>query len=91
MEERTAALRETEREIEQSRQQLTEASEQHNEVQGRFYRLGSEISGKEQAIEHQKSLRQLNRQELAGIEQSLQDAQQVLAADEARSAQLQRR
>jgi chromosome segregation protein len=49
MEERTAALRETEREIEQSRQQLTEASEQHNEVQGRFYRLGSEISGKEQA------------------------------------------
>ncbi len=88
MEERTAALRETEREIEQSRQQLTEASEQHNEVQGRFYRLGSEISGKEQAIEHQKSLRQLNRQELAGIEQSLQDAQQVLAADEARSAQL---
>ncbi|UCH38796.1 MAG: chromosome segregation protein SMC [Gammaproteobacteria bacterium] len=84
MEERMAGLRETEREIEQTRQKLHEASENHNEVQGRYYRLGSDISGKEQAIEHQKNLRQLNRQELASLEQSLEEAQKILATDETR-------
>ncbi|MCP4389476.1 MAG: chromosome segregation protein SMC, partial [Gammaproteobacteria bacterium] len=44
MEERTASLRETEREIEEARQKLTQASEQHNQVQGRYYQLGSDIS-----------------------------------------------
>jgi len=84
MEERTAGLRETEREIEQARQKLTQATEQHNQVQGRFYQLGSDISSKEQAIEHQKNLRQLNLQELAGLERSLQKANKMQADDEAR-------
>jgi chromosome segregation protein len=84
MEERTAGLRETEREIEEARQKLAQASEQHNQVQGRYYQLGSEISGKEQAIEHQKNLRQLNRQELASLEQSLKESHRILADDEAR-------
>jgi len=88
MQERTAALRETERDIEQTRQKLTEASEKHNEVQGRFYRLGSDISGKEQAIEHQKNLRQLNRQEVASLEQSLEEGQEVLGGDEDRLQQI---
>ena len=88
MEKRIAGLRETELEIEQGRQKLTEASEQHNQVQGRFYKLGSEISGKEQAIEHQKSLRQRGRQELAGLEQSLQDAGRILADDGDKLGQL---
>ena len=35
-------------------------------MQGQFYRLGSEISNREQAIEHRKSLREVNRQ--LGIE-----------------------
>ena len=87
-EERTASLRETEREIEQVRQKLATASEQHNQVQGRFYQLGSDISSKEQAIEHQKNLRQLNRQELASLEQSLQEAQKMLADDETRLEEL---
>ena len=84
MEERTAGLRETEREIEEARQKLAQASEQHNQVQGRYYQLGSDISGKEQAIEHQKNLRQLNRQELASLEQSLKESHRILADDEAR-------
>ena len=88
MEKRTAGLRETENEIEQGRQALAEASEQHNQVQGQFYRLGSDISGKEQAIEHQKNLRQRSREELAGLQQSLQEAQKILVDDEARLQQL---
>ncbi len=91
MEKRTAALRETEREIEQVRQQLHEASEAHNQVQGRYYQLGSDISGKEQAIEHQKNLRQLNRQELENLEQSLKEANDNLAADEKRLGELRQR
>ncbi|MDH3635057.1 MAG: chromosome segregation protein SMC [Gammaproteobacteria bacterium] len=88
MEKRTADLRETEREIEQGRQKLAEASEQLNRVQGQFYKLGAEISSKEQAIEHQKNLRQRGRQELDSLEQSLKDAGKVLADDAARLEQL---
>jgi len=88
MEKRTADLRETEREIEQGRQALTLASEQHNQVQGQFYRLGSDISGKEQAIEHQKNLRQRSREELAGLQQSLQEAKKMLGDDGVRLQQL---
>jgi chromosome segregation protein len=88
MEERTAGLRETEREIEQGRQKLAEASEQHNQVQGQFYRLGADISSKEQAIEMQKNLRQHNRQELATLEQSIEEAGKILTTDTERLAQL---
>jgi len=88
MEKRIAGLRETELEIEQGRQKLAEASEQHNQVQGRFYKLGSDISSKEQAIELQKSLQQRSRQELAGLEQSLQDAGKILADDGDKLGQL---
>ena len=88
MEQRTAELRETEREIEQGRQKLTEASEQHNQVQSQFYRLGSDISGKEQAIEHQKNLRQRSHDELTGLQQSLQEAEKMLRDDGERLQQL---
>ncbi len=88
MEQRTADLRETEREIEQGRQKLTEANEQHNQVQSQFYRLGSDISGKEQAIEHQKNLRQRSHDELTGLQQSLQEAEKMLRDDGERLQQL---
>jgi chromosome segregation protein len=88
MEERMAELRETEREIEQGRQKLADASEQHNQVQGQFYRLGADISSKQQAIELQKNLRLHNRQELAGLEQSIEEAGKILATDGDRLAQL---
>ena len=90
LEERTAALRGTEREIEQNRQQLSEAGERHHQVQGRYYQLGSDISGREQAIEHQKNLRQHNRQELTSLRQSIQEADKMLAADDTGLTQLER-
>ena len=88
MEQRNAELRETEREIEQGRQALGEATEAHNKVQGQFYRLGSDISSKEQAIEHHKTMRQRSREELAGLQQSLQEAEKMLGDDSARLEQL---
>jgi len=88
MEERTAALRETEREIEQGRQKLVEANEQHGQVQGQFYRLGADISSKQQTIEMQKNLRRHNRQELASLEQSIEEAGKILTTDGDRLAQL---
>jgi len=81
MEERTAELRGNEREIEDCRQKLAQASEQHNRVQGQFYKLGSDISSKEQSIEHHKNLRQHNHQELENIEQSLQESKTILHSD----------
>ena len=89
MEERNAGLRETEREIEQNRQKLTAAGEKHGQVQGRYYQLGSDIASKEQAIEHQKNMRQHNRQELASLQQSLLDSTRVLNEDREQLTQLQ--
>ena len=88
MEERTAGLRETEREIEQGRQKLVEGNEQHNQVQGQFYRLGADISSKQQTIEMQKNLRRHNRQELASLEQSIEEAGKIMTTDGDRLEQL---
>ena len=88
MEERTAGLRETERQIEQGREKLVEANEAHNQLQGQFYRLGSDVSAKEQAIVHEKNLRQRSREELSGLQQSLQEAEKILAGDGDRLQQL---
>ena len=89
MEERTAGLRQTEREIEQNREQLAEVTEKHGRIQGQFYQLGSDISAKEQAIENQKNMRQHNQQELASLQQSLQESIAILCGDREQLQQLQ--
>jgi len=88
MEERVAAQREVEREIEEVRQRHAEAGENHNQVQAQFYRLGAEISSREQAIEHQRNLREVGRQERDNLEKSLTEAQNLLDSDEARLGQV---
>jgi chromosome segregation protein len=77
-----AECRAVEKQIEDCRQQLIEATDHHNEIQGQYYQLGSDISSSEQSIEHQKNLRQHNLQELENIQQSLQDARQILESDQ---------
>ena len=81
MEERLAQLRKIEKQIEQTREQLVSASEHHNAVQGQFYRLGSEISTQEQAIENQRNIRQHNSEELQNIQQSVKDLQRMIDVD----------
>ncbi len=88
MQEGVAEFRKIEKNIEECRQQLVTATDQHNEIQGQYYQIGSDISGKEQAIEHQKNLRQHNRQELENIQQSLKDSQRMLDSDSHKLASL---
>ena len=88
MQARIAECRAVEKQIEDCRQQLIEATDHHNEIQGQYYQLGSDISSREQSIEHQKNLRQHNLQELENIQQSLQDARQILESDQIKLEEL---
>ncbi len=81
MQKKVAEYHHIEKLIEEARQKLQAASDQHNAVQSEYYRLGSDISGHEQSIEHQKNLRQHNRQELENSRQSQLDSQQVITLD----------
>ena len=88
MQEKLAQFRHIEKQIEEARQQLQAASDRHNEVQSRYYRLGSDISGQEQSIEHQQNLRQHNRQELENIRQSQLDSHQIITLDQQKTQAL---
>ena len=76
-----ARLRSVEKEIEESRQKLVEATDQHNQIQSQYYQLGSDISTREQSIEHQQNLRQHNSQELQNVQRSLLESQQTKEID----------
>ncbi len=88
MQEGVAEFRKVEKHIEEGRQQLMTATDQHKEIQSQYYQVGSEIASKEQSIEHQKNLRQHNRQELENIQQSLKDSQRMLDSDSQKLAGL---
>ncbi|MDX1609634.1 MAG: chromosome segregation protein SMC [Halofilum sp. (in: g-proteobacteria)] len=68
LEEVVARQRKAESDLEQAREQHHEATEAFNEVQGRYYRVGAEISTTEQQIQHAKESRQRQRDELAQVE-----------------------
>ncbi|MFV2032734.1 MAG: chromosome segregation protein SMC, partial [Gammaproteobacteria bacterium] len=88
MQEKVARYREVEKLIEEGRQKLLAAGDRHKEVQGQYYRIGSDISGQEQSIEHHKNLRQHNRQELENIRQSQLDSKQIVTLDRQKLQQL---
>ena len=88
MQDRLAQFRNVEKQIEQCRQKLVEASDQHNQIQSQYYQLGSEISTREQGIEHQKTLRQHNHQELENIRLSMIEAQKNKEFDDQNIAKL---
>ena len=83
-----AEVRKTEHSIEQGHQQLTGANDAHNEVQGRFYALGAEISTSEQAISHQHSLRERNQQDLEQVIKDSNESKSVIASDRTRLQRL---
>ena len=82
MQEKLAQFRSVEKQIEEWRQKLVEATDQHNQIQSQYYQLGAEISTQEQAIEHQQSLRQHNEQELKNVRQSSIEAQNIRDIDQ---------
>jgi len=83
-----AEQRKFEAEIESLRVRQSEESDSFNEVQGRFYKVGSEIARLEQTIEHARELRQRQEQD---IEQASSGAREIIEhidKDESEIAQL---
>jgi chromosome segregation protein len=83
-----AELRSIEASIESSREDFTEKSEALNTVQGRYYQIGSEISRAEQSIQHNRELRQRQRQDLEQAEDGATEAQSHLTRDQTQIDQL---
>ncbi|SEQ12301.1 condensin subunit Smc [Ectothiorhodospira magna] len=76
--------RQLETALEQDRQALVNANGNFNEVQGHYYRLGSEISRTEQSIEHHRELQSRHARELDQVRDNLAQARGHIQADETR-------
>ena len=76
-----AEQRSTESNIESTRQQGAESNEVLNNVQAEYYRLGADISAKEQNIKHQQDLLARQQTDLEQIEIALLDATQAIQSD----------
>ncbi len=85
-----AAQRSIEAAIEEARELLAERSEAFNEVQGCYYRVGSEIARLEQSIKHGKELRQRQHHELRQAEHGLEDLSIHINRDKEQLAELDR-
>jgi len=71
-----ARQRSIEAKIEDARVRQSDRSDEFNEVQGRYYRAGSEIARVEQSIEHAHELRERQKKDL---EQAIQGAGEIIA------------
>ena len=83
-----AGQRSTEAKIEEARVRQTDRADEFNEVQGRYYKAGSEIARIEQTIEHAHELRERQQKDL---EQAIQGAAEIAShidKDENEIAQL---
>ena len=78
-----ADLRQTESLIETAREQFTEKSDALNQVQGRYYQIGADISRAEQAIAHARELRQRQSTDLEQAEQGRVEINLHLSRDQA--------
>jgi chromosome segregation protein len=83
-----AAQRKLEAEIEADRERHIEANDLFNEVQGRFYALGAEITGLEQAIQFARDTRRQQETDLEQVEQAWQESEAHRSQDEARLEEL---
>jgi chromosome segregation protein len=75
LESKIADQRKVEARIEDARVQQTERADAFNDVQGRYYRIGSEIARLEQSIEHARELRQRQERDL---EQAVSGAKEIV-------------
>ncbi len=83
-----AEQRRVEADIEKLRVKQSETGDAFNEVQGRYYKVGSEIARLEQSIEHARDLRERQQQD---IEQAARGAREIVEhidKDESEIAQL---
>jgi len=88
LEQAIARQRSIEAEIETQRDSHTEASDKFNEVQSRFYSVGTDIARVEQSIQHAKERRQQQQQDLEQLEQDWQEAHAHQETDQKRLSQV---
>ena len=74
--------------IEEQRAAHMEANEHFNQVQGRFYAIGSEIARLEEAIQYAREARRQQEADLQQAEQSLKDAQSLSQQDRSKLQEL---
>ena len=87
----TARQRHLEADIEERRAAFADASEDFNRVQGHYYGVGAEITRLEQGIQFAREHRRRQEQELARIQQDLNEVERMLARDEVNLADLEER
>ncbi|MDH5178880.1 MAG: chromosome segregation protein SMC [Gammaproteobacteria bacterium] len=83
-----AKQRNIESDIEKQREAHTEANDNFNQVQGRFYSVGSDIARIEQTIQHSRERRQQQNQDLQQLEKDWQEAQSHLETDRQKVSEL---
>ena len=83
-----AEQRKVEANIESARVQQSERNDEFNEVQGRYYRVGSEIARLEQAIEHARELKERQEKDLQQAVQGAGEIVEHINKDEDQIAQL---
>ncbi|MBU2712518.1 chromosome segregation protein SMC [Zooshikella harenae] len=88
LEKHIAGQRSVDTTLEEKRQFHIEATDRFNEVQGRFYSLGNEISKIEQTIQHSKTRAQELKADLQQTEANLVESQQLLESDQSLELQL---
>jgi len=79
-----AELRALEAGMEKDREAHVEANEHFNEIQGQYYKLGSDISRTEQSIQHGRELRQRQEADLQQVTRSLEEATRLSSEDRQR-------
>ena len=80
--------RSAETQIEKLRVELAERNERFNEIQGSYYRVGSDISRLEQSIQHRKDLMQRQREDLHGTEEQITELKSHIESDQVELEQL---
>ena len=83
-----ASQRKQEASLEEARQQQSERTDAFNVVQGRFYKVGSEIARLEQSIEHAHELRERQTKDLEQARQGAAEILEHIDKDQTEIAQL---
>jgi len=88
LEEQIAAQRRLEAGIEDARARQSERSDLFNVVQGRYYKVGSEIARLEQSIEHARDLRERQEKDLEQAVLGAREIVELIDKDQSEIAQL---
>jgi chromosome segregation protein len=83
LQEALSRQRNAEKELETLRQSQHQAADQASKIQGELYEVGGEIARLEQAIEHQREIRQRQQAEYRDTESQLDELKQHLVLDQA--------